>query len=359
MRFAFFAFPLSLLVGSCGLVLDTSPPDVPAEGGVIPQCTSGAQCDDGLFCNGFEDCVEGTCITVGRPQCDDGIACTNESCDEAIDACTHEPSSALCNSNEICDPSMGCRARVFCMLDAECDDGNECTVGERCGDDMFCVFGALKVCPSMGCLHGVCDEETGECGQEPRDTACDDALACTQGECKDDGFCHQERHDDRCGDQWSCTHDVCLGIRTGLNDATGCVHRPQDEVCEDGSGPSHCYEKVCAPFASGAGSTTGCTARVPLGACSDDERCSFGSGVCETLPTPAASVFCDDNDPCNGLETVGLDGMSCVTTGACPESTNSCLESVCVIGIVRGCGFRVNPDNADVCTDTTGASSRP
>lgn len=339
--------PVSLLLCSCGLVLDTSPPDERQDGGPVETCSNASDCDDGLFCNGFEDCVEGICQTVGHPACDDDVECTSDSCDEVIDACRHEVIDDVCQDDTVCHPQSGCVPRVPCMFDNECDDGNACTVGDRCGEDLYCLPGLLRACPSRGCLRGVCDEDSGECAEEPNDSACVDALLCTIGSCSDSGSCVQEREDDLCGDPFTCTEDRCLGIRVGQNDTTGCVHKPEDSVCDMGF--DGCAEDVCAPGAAHAGSTTGCTIRVPPGACGEDERCELGMRMCEKLPSPGEG--CSDGDPCNGLEMPSPDGARCVTTGHCPEPPNMCLESVCVDGVVRGCGTRLNPDRIDVCLD--------
>jgi hypothetical protein len=55
----------------------------------VPGCTGNPDCDDGLFCNGAETCVTGTCQAGTPPNCDDGVACTTDSCNEASDACEH------------------------------------------------------------------------------------------------------------------------------------------------------------------------------------------------------------------------------------------------------------------------------
>ena len=347
----------SLVLGACGLVLDTSPPDVPQDGGVVATCSATEDCDDGLFCNGFEDCVRGTCQVLGRPDCDDDIACTVETCDEAMDTCGHTPTNTLCtNANEVCDPNSGCRARVFCMTEEECDDDNACTVGERCGTDNFCVFGTPTSCPSNGCQRGVCDPNSGACGFEESSASCVDDVSCTIGECGSDGRCTQTPENDLCSDGASCTEDVCLGIRIPGGDGTGCAYLPDDSVCDQSR--DACFVDVCAPAAAGASSSTGCTTRVPPGACASDARCDFMTGVCEKTADPLmTSGQCSDGDPCNGEETLSNDGMSCVSSGHCPESTNSCFESICVIGIVRGCGFRLIPDAPDACFTTSPTTS--
>jgi hypothetical protein len=56
------------------------------------QCDEAADCDDGVFCNGAEQCVNHTCFTdPGGRDCDDNDDCTSDSCNVATDRCAHEP----------------------------------------------------------------------------------------------------------------------------------------------------------------------------------------------------------------------------------------------------------------------------
>ena len=99
--------------GACGIVCAAGESCV--AGTCVPplQCTTDADCDDGLFCNGLETCVAGTCVPGTPPNCDDGISCTADSCNEALSACINTPNDAACSSgnqctSETCDPAQGC-----------------------------------------------------------------------------------------------------------------------------------------------------------------------------------------------------------------------------------------------------------
>ena len=54
-------------------------------------------CDDGVFCNGEERCVDGACRPGTPPTCGDALSCTVDSCDATADACDHVPDDAMCN----------------------------------------------------------------------------------------------------------------------------------------------------------------------------------------------------------------------------------------------------------------------
>ncbi|MBL8954876.1 MAG: putative metal-binding motif-containing protein [Myxococcaceae bacterium] len=72
-----------------GFACSSSPlPDGGPRDAGLAQCTHDAQCSDGLFCNGSEQCVAGRCAPAPRSPCDDSNPCTVETCDEALDRCS-------------------------------------------------------------------------------------------------------------------------------------------------------------------------------------------------------------------------------------------------------------------------------
>lgn len=62
----------------------------------VETCAADVDCDDGVFCNGVETCVEERCVTGTPVICDDGDACTTDACEG--DACTHED-NGTCSEN--------------------------------------------------------------------------------------------------------------------------------------------------------------------------------------------------------------------------------------------------------------------
>ena len=69
---------------------------------ICVECLGDSDCDDSVFCNGFETCVAGSC-QAGTPAC--------------------PPLS-------ICDEASG---ECLCSSDADCDDGLYCNGVETCG----------------------------------------------------------------------------------------------------------------------------------------------------------------------------------------------------------------------------------
>ena len=131
--------------------------------GGAPACTTDADCDDGLFCTGAEQCVNGNCAAVSAcPPGINGCVKVNAICDEDTDTCLDEPDNSLCddglfcNGAEFCDPTSG-----------QCQQG--------------------LICPAaiVGCkVFGACDEDQDECIFELQDELCEDGEVCDpEGQC--------------------------------------------------------------------------------------------------------------------------------------------------------------------------------
>jgi hypothetical protein len=54
---------------------------------VCNECAGAAECDDGVFCNGAEDCLVGSCVPASAAACPGAI------CDEELDACFVPPAA--------------------------------------------------------------------------------------------------------------------------------------------------------------------------------------------------------------------------------------------------------------------------
>lgn len=84
---------------------DNQPKSIPANTFTIHQkkkCKSNSECDDSLFCNGVETCVEGICVSGSAPCPDDGLFCNGtESCNEDTDSCVS--SGNPCSSGQTCN----------------------------------------------------------------------------------------------------------------------------------------------------------------------------------------------------------------------------------------------------------------
>ena len=137
-------------------------------------CTTNAQCDDGLWCNGSETCSAGACVAGTLPNCADAIGCTTDACDESKDQCTHAANNAACN------------------------DGLWCNGTETCSVPGGCVAGQSPLCST-----GTCSEASDSCVHCVDDLDCPTGDACDQGS----GTCVRPVPIDplpiRIGDRWS------------------------------------------------------------------------------------------------------------------------------------------------------------
>jgi hypothetical protein len=143
----------------------------------------GTSCtDNGLFCDGEEQCQSGICSSLGNSCIDDGYSCTTL-CDETLDQCN------------VVDNLL-------------CDDGNSCT-------DNLCIG-------SGGDLNG--------CEFSFNQNECDDGIICTENDVCSFGECSGTPKEDLClpleGDCLSCSCDPILG----------CIYFPEgcDIVEEEG-----------------------------------------------------------------------------------------------------------------------------
>jgi len=127
-------------------------------------CHTDADCDDGLFCNGIERCVDDMC-EEGQAPCVWVDDICGPACIEELDACVDL-----------------CGGMSMCHTDADCDDGLFCTGIERCvaGE---CEEG-YPPCPGLDDVCGPeCREELDACVSFCTDDAqCDDGVFCNGAE---------------------------------------------------------------------------------------------------------------------------------------------------------------------------------
>ena len=214
-----------------------------------PLAPDGTPCSDGSACTQTDTCQGGTC-TGGNP-----VVCTAQD---------------QCHVAGTCNPATGVCPNPLAPDATPCDDGDGCTVGDRC------LAGACNGVPRP-CDDGVpCTDDGcagGACQHRPVDARCDTGE-CTLARCQpgapgaDSVGCTGEPvgEGDRCTDDGlACTDDVCM--------AGACVHTPVDGLCATGN---VCVPAACDPRAAGA-DAAGCVA----------------------LPDRAAGSECvEDGDPC-------------------------------------------------------------
>ncbi len=338
-----------------------------------------AVCDDGLFCNGAETCSATLGCQVGTSvNCDDGVACTNDACNEATDACDNTPNNAVCddglfcNGAEACNATLGCQVGtsvncddgVACTIDAcneatdacdntpnnaVCDDGLFCNGAEACNATLGCQVGTAVNCDDgVACTIDACNEATDACDNTPSNAACSDGQFCNGVESCNATLGCQAGTPVSCTDSVACTTDSC-------NESTDqCDNTPNNAVCNDGQ------------FCNGVetcNALLGCQLGTPVN-CSDGVSCTVDScdEIGDQCLNTTSNALCDDGLFCNGVETCNAligcqaaalvncnDSVGC-TTDACNETTDTCTHiannAICDDGL-----FCNGPETCDVIND--------
>src|SRR5690606_31816107 len=93
-----------------------------------------ADCDDALYCNGTETCVEGQCQAGEPVVCNDAIACTEDICSEVTRQCRSVPPDNDGDGH----------------FDNKCVDESGTAFGQDCDDEDPRRFpGNIEICDAM------------------------------------------------------------------------------------------------------------------------------------------------------------------------------------------------------------------
>jgi hypothetical protein len=237
MRAVFLVAALRLADDGCsGTTSDPQPPvdasadasvdatvgDAPAPG---TPCVTRADCDDGLFCTGVEECLAGVCVSARNAAC--RASCADVACSESGGGCVLTP--------------RACSEDVPCSGDAECDDARSCT-------DDVCV--------------------SGRCAHLPVDARCPTSGACGVGVCLGDAVadpsgCSAKPDAAKCKTTEGCVDLACVPLTSTCT---------SDRDCADGTlcdGVERCVDGRCQH-----GARTSCVA----GACQHAECSNSGVG---------------------------------------------------------------------------------
>jgi hypothetical protein len=266
------------------------------------ECLRDADCQDELFCNGNEECVDSECRSRGDPCAFRGLIC-----DEELNAC-------LCDADVDCDDDIFCDGQEVCV-DGVCRSGpppcdeevcnestdscGDCTTDDECDDGLFCT--GVERCRDGWCRSGgdpclaqdrVCDEARRLCRCD-EDADCDVDEECTVGACDvATGLCSYGPLDDD-GDGVPDCEDNCLETVAGLEvDDFGCNCAQLDE---DEDGVDHCRDEC---------------RRTPRGQEVDDDGCSY----CQRDEDDDGVTNCDDlclQTPGADLAVGGVDDDGC------------------------------------------------
>ena len=283
-------------------------------------------CDSLMFCG--DKCEFHRSSDNIASTCDDGDPCTMD--DKCVDGmCRGDPRPCAEHAPpcqlSACDSSTGLCVTTF--TSAPCEDGLRCTVADTCSDGA-CRSGPVRNCSDgRVCTDDMCDPRTGECIFVHNTAACDDGVNCT-------------------------VRDRCLG---GICAGVPLVCGPSAEQC--GIDKTACIEATgkCGisndtslrPCSDGDACTVHdvCVGTVCVGVprvCSDGNACTHsscrslpdGTFVCDHIPAPGRpcddGLRCTRNDTCGvtsicaGLPVLCDDGNAC-TDDSCDPSTGRCI----------------------------------
>lgn len=235
-------------------------------------CITNTDCQDPLFCNGYESCEKGICVP-GLPPCgSDGNFCNGiESCDEVNDKCF-----STGNPCKIKGLGNSCEGRYACN-----NQHQMCVWYNGCEDDLFC--------------NGVeyCNDETGECessgnpclGLLDRDDFCVSA-ACNELEqtCEELVMCPDDKN-------------FCNGSETCNEGAESCISSGDPCVAFGEAIDSKCRTLVC----------------------NDDSQACVKAD-----PSADDGVFCNGEEVCDEVLGNHSTGNPCTEGYICKEEEKQC-----------------------------------
>lgn len=340
--------------------------------GAYGTCTTNAQCDDGVFCNGEEICKDGRCLHQAAP-------CPGSACVEKLKKCGCTSSAActsdglFCNGSESCiegvcsSPRVGpCNGRACnettdtcgsCTSAAACDDGIWCNGTETCISGMCRSFGPA-------CGTAPCRESTRECG-------CATDADCTAFLTSPASFCNGIE---------KCISGRCVKGAYPCAAPNGICDELTD-TCKPGavptcSGDAQCQDdnfcngaERCAPGAPGA-DARGCAPSATGSACLPTQTCKEADQRCDAICTTDAdgdghrSIACggddcDDNDPnrfpgkpetCAAGGDVHDEDCDPATFGNLDADGDGAISAACCnwTGTAMTCGTDCNDSKASV-----------
>lgn len=205
------------------------------------KCADHDECDDGVFCNGVEQCGPDSPMASSFG-CVPGIPCEGF-CIESTDACI---GGSMCTADEDCDDGLFCSGEEFC------------SPGAALAGPQGCIAATTGVCEE----GSTCDEDQDECivdcpGGRDRDGDGHEAVECGGDDCDDDDgsrypgnieACDADDRDEDCdtltfgerdhdGDGY--VSDACCNVDADLEFVCGtdcddddpAIHSGQIEVC--------------------------------------------------------------------------------------------------------------------------------
>jgi hypothetical protein len=254
-------------------------------------------------------------------------------CDDA-NPCTHD----------VCDPLIGCVNPV--ASGAACEDGDPCTLDDRCDAAGACVAGRQATCtPPDACSAGHCDPVQG-CVFSPLDgESCVDDDPCTTSMCQGGacvvigtvvGCCHDYGD---CADPWQ----LCDAVQKTCVPAS-CHACVTDDDC--GGAGSRC-------LALPSGSYCGVDCAPGTGPCPDDTLChAVGPEQWQCLPVQGdCACVLTDTVACVGGDLVAVDSCGSPGDVVFDCGGRGCAGVDCCVAGTHEVGSACEPDAVEPAPD--------
>jgi hypothetical protein len=306
------------------------------EGACIETCEIDEDCNDEIFCNGEETCVEGYCEAGESPDCDDENECTNDYCSSETDSCVNNPAEygTECGESRDCQENT-CENRYLLIFPADLHD--------------FCDGEGV-------CLEYSCESTGSECNTQCGAT-CESSEDC---QCIGETGCYDADEDGNYDDFVDYTsYGICNACACDINEEQPCgktVTVDDNERCPDSCEHGEtraCYKRegVCT------GATETCVEGQWSG-CDYEDIPDYGTEICDGK----------DND-CDGITDENQDNLAltqqCGQTdiGACSYGTQTCVDgswnscSGAVYPVTEVCGNDADDDCDGNINNGCGSSS--
>lgn len=257
-----------------------------ATGCTDKRCSTNADCDDGLYCNGQSSCFLNRCTVATLPDCDDGLACTVDRCSEEIVSCVHTPVDADRDGygDAKCLDAIGVPLGIDCadddanrfpgnreVCDTHDEDCDPVTLGGKDTDrDGFVDMACTNPGPDGGTITGTDCNDNNEGVHRGQLEACNGFDDNCNG-MADEGVTSLRYHDDD-GDGWgagtasqgcfddpgtSANDDDCDDTNPAMHPGQmRCVNSTQYQLCQADGGfglAQTCVQSACRPQPTGLG----------------------------------------------------------------------------------------------------------
>ncbi|MBX7192830.1 MAG: hypothetical protein K1X94_12265 [Sandaracinaceae bacterium] len=305
-------------------------------------------CDDANPCTD-DACTEGGCTHAEHTRaCDDGVRCNGaDQC--AAGRCSIHDGVDPCAAPTHCDASSD--TCVGCVLDTDCPGREEgvpgiCSAGDVCEQ----IGTAERTVTTYTCVASSCaphtSTETIACSRDTDGTSCAPDGLTDYGACAYvDATCSAEGTRSRSRTRYACAGGTCTPSTTIEVDAAGCARMTEGSSC--GAEMAGVWS-ACAGFAdvcdeSGTHARDVVVPRCAAGTCASITRTETEACARVTENTACGAASCGGAGAC-----MRLDATSCSTAGS---QSRTCSTPVCNAGT---CSGTATGSETVPCTVSTG-----